>query len=80
MTIQKEKLIDMYRTMVRIRRFEEKTGRAFADGKIPGSCHTYNGQEAVAAGAMANLRLDDYIVSTHRGMDICSPRVEKLIG
>ena len=67
MAIAKEKLIDLYRTMVRIRRFEERVAREFAEGNIPGSVHSYIGEEAVATGAIAHLRLDDYIMSTHRG-------------
>lgn len=67
MTIAKEKLIDMYRTMVRIRRFEERVAREFAEGNIPGTVHSYIGEEAVATGAIAHLRKDDYIMSTHRG-------------
>ncbi len=67
MAIPKEKLIDMFRTMLRIRRFEERVSREFADGHIPGSVHTYIGEEAVATGAIAHLRKDDYIMSTHRG-------------
>lgn len=67
MAIAKEKLIDMYRTMVRIRRFEERVAQEFADGNIPGSVHSYIGEEAVATGAIAQLRKDDYIMSTHRG-------------
>jgi pyruvate dehydrogenase E1 component alpha subunit len=65
--MSKEKTIDLYRTMVRIRRFEERVSREFADGKIPGSVHVYIGEEAVATGAIAHLRRDDYIMSTHRG-------------
>ena len=67
MAIPREKLIEMYRTMVRIRRFEERVVREFADGNIPGSVHVYIGEEAVATGAIAHLRKDDYIMSTHRG-------------
>ncbi|TET67628.1 MAG: thiamine pyrophosphate-dependent dehydrogenase E1 component subunit alpha [Dehalococcoidia bacterium] len=67
MAIAREKLIDMYRTIVRIRRFEERVSREFADGNIPGSVHVYIGEEAVATGAIAHLRKDDYIMSTHRG-------------
>jgi len=67
MSIAKEKLIAMYRTMVRIRRFEERIAQEFADGNIPGSVHLYIGEEAVATGAIAHLRKDDYIMSTHRG-------------
>jgi len=67
MTVAKEKLLDMYRTMVRIRRFEERVSEEFAAGNIPGSVHVYIGEEAVATGAIAHLRTDDYIMSTHRG-------------
>jgi len=67
MPIEKEKLIDMYRTMVRIRTFEERVSKEFAVGSIPGFVHLYIGEEATATGACANLRPDDYITSTHRG-------------
>ena len=67
MAIAKEKLIDMYRTMVRIRTFEERVDKEFAVGNIPGFVHLYSGEEASATGACANLRPDDYITSTHRG-------------
>ncbi len=67
MAVEKEKLIDMYRTMVRIRTFEERVRKEFAAGNIPGFVHLYTGEEAVATGACANLRPDDYITSTHRG-------------
>jgi len=67
MPIEKEKLIDMYRTMVRIRLFEEKIAEDFAAGKIPGFVHLSVGQEANATGVCANLRTDDIITSTHRG-------------
>lgn len=67
MAIDKEKMIWMFRTMVRIRRFEERIAREFADGNIPGSVHLYIGEEAVATGAIAHLKKEDYIMSTHRG-------------
>jgi len=67
MAIKKEKLIEMYRVMVRIRSFEERVVKEFAAGNIPGAAHLYAGEEAVAAGACANLRPNDYIISTHRG-------------
>jgi len=67
MAIAKEKLISMYRTMVRIRIFEERVAKEFAAGNIHGFVHLYVGEEAVATGACANLRPDDYITSTHRG-------------
>jgi pyruvate dehydrogenase E1 component alpha subunit len=65
--VAKEKLIEMYRTMVRIRTFEERVQKEFAAGRIGGFVHLYAGEEAVATGVCANLRLDDYVTSTHRG-------------
>ena len=65
--IKKEKLIDMYRVMVRIRIFEERVFKEYTAGNTPGNAHLYVGEEAVATGACANLRPDDYITSTHRG-------------
>jgi len=65
--IEKEKLLEMYRTMVRIRTFEKRVAKEFAAGNIPGFVHLYVGEEATATGACTNLRPDDYITSTHRG-------------
>jgi acetoin:2,6-dichlorophenolindophenol oxidoreductase subunit alpha len=67
MAINREKLIDMYRVMVRIRTFEEKVAKEHSSGRLPGAAHFYSGEEAVATGACANLRVSDYITSTHRG-------------
>ncbi len=67
LAIGKEKLIDMYKTLVRIRTFEERVAKEYAAGKIQGIVHLYLGEEAIATGSCANLRSDDYIVSTHRG-------------
>jgi pyruvate dehydrogenase E1 component alpha subunit len=57
----------MYERMLKIRHFEERVKELFAAGELPGFVHLYLGQEAVAAGACATLRDDDYITSTHRG-------------
>lgn len=65
--ISKEKLVSLFRTMVRIRTFEQRVSREFAAGNIPGIVHLYLGEEAVATGACASLNSDDYITSTHRG-------------
>src|SRR6266702_7870039 len=62
-----EVLRDLHRRMVRIRLFEEEAGKLMEGGRLPGFLHLYVGQEAVAAGVMANLRPDDVITSTHRG-------------
>src|SRR5260370_930083 len=56
----------LLRQMLLIRRFEEKAAEAYALGKIGGFCHLYIGQEAVAVGAIAALRDDDYVISSYR--------------
>lgn len=71
MHIGKEELINMYRTMLTIRRFEERVIIDYQSGAIPGLVHSYIGQEAVATGVCANLRLDDRIISNHRGHGHC---------
>jgi TPP-dependent pyruvate/acetoin dehydrogenase alpha subunit len=57
----------MYAGMLRVRLFEERVRELFAAGRIPGFLHTSVGQEAIAVGAAAALRPDDYVLSTHRG-------------
>ena len=61
------RLTDLYRTMVRIRAFEETALAAHQAGLMPGPLHVSIGQEAVAAGVCLNLRQDDRITSNHRG-------------
>ncbi len=61
-----EALRKLLRDMLLIRRFEEKSGEAYALGKIGGFCHLYIGQEAVAVGTMAALRPDDYVLTSYR--------------
>jgi acetoin:2,6-dichlorophenolindophenol oxidoreductase subunit alpha len=60
-------LLELHRTMVRIRVFEERVQELFSARKLPGFVHVYLGEEAVAAGVCAVLRSGDYITSTHRG-------------
>lgn len=67
MNISNSKVIDMYKTMLKIRKFEEVAVNASAEGRIPGFIHLYIGEEAVATGVCANLNDNDYITSTHRG-------------
>lgn len=71
MAITNEELIRMYTTMLTIRRFEERVAQDFHNGAFPGVVHSYIGQEAIAAGICANLRIDDRIVSNHRGHGHC---------
>ena len=61
-----ELLLKMLRQMLLVRRFEEKAAEAYALGKIGGFCHLYIGQEAVAVGALAALRDDDYVICSYR--------------
>src|SRR3979411_3284198 len=58
-------------TMYRIRAFEEKVDELFMRGEVHGTTHLSMGEEATAAGALAALRTDDYITSTHRGHGHC---------
>jgi 2-oxoisovalerate dehydrogenase E1 component len=67
MTLSVDAYESLYSTMVKIRRFDEKVTELFQQGLVKGTAHSYVGQEAVATGACANLREDDYIVSNHRG-------------
>lgn len=67
MDIDNETLLDLYRVMLTIRRFEERCIVDFWSGAIPGLVHSYIGEEAIATGVCAHLRKDDRIVSYHRG-------------
>src|SRR5256885_433105 len=58
---------NLYQRMALIRQCEEQLARSHQRGLIHGACHTYVGQEAIAAGVCAHLRPDDVIYSTHRG-------------
>ncbi|MBN2001420.1 pyruvate dehydrogenase (acetyl-transferring) E1 component subunit alpha [candidate division KSB1 bacterium] len=64
--MQKKKLVEMYRMMLLIRRFEERAAQMYGMQKITGFCHLYIGQEAVGVGAIAALRPDDYFISAYR--------------
>lgn len=61
-----KQLLDMYRGMVLIRRYEDHLYRLFLQGEVPGTLHQCQGQEAVAVGVCAALRTDDVVFSTHR--------------
>lgn len=67
MKVPNEDMKRMYKTLVRIRKFESKAVDLFAEGQIPGFLHSYLGEEAIATGVCANLRKTDFITSTHRG-------------
>jgi len=62
-----EQLVDLLYQMHLIRAFDEAAEQLYFAGKVHGTMHLCIGQEAVAVGAMAALRAEDYITSTHRG-------------
>ena len=63
LTLHESQLLDLYRRMTLIRRFEEKTAEMYSRGKITGFCHLYAGEEAVAVaevpGAGSQVDRDD---------------------
>lgn len=67
----KEGRLDALRRMLLIREHEDRAGKLFADGELPGFVHLYIGEEAVAVGACGALEDADYITSTHRGHGHC---------
>ena len=58
--------LELYRTMVLIRRFEERSLRAYQAKKIGGFLHLYTGQEAVAVGCCSLLGRNDHIITAYR--------------
>lgn len=67
-------LLTLYRQMLLIRRFEEKSAEMYALAKIAGFLHLYIGEEAIAVGAIAPLRPDDYVISAYRDHGHCLAR------
>ena len=59
-------LLARYRTMLRIRRFEERCAELYSAELIRGFVHLYIGEEAVAVGVIDQLRADDAVVATYR--------------
>jgi acetoin:2,6-dichlorophenolindophenol oxidoreductase subunit alpha len=69
--LDKQTLIELYTTMLTIRRFEERVVTEFYAGNIFGFIHSYIGQEAIATGVCKHLTASDRIVSHHRGHGHC---------
>lgn len=67
-----EKALGMYKTMYRIRKYEESIYYLFLEGIMPGTIHQSTGEEASAVGMLYDLRKDDWMATTHRpaGHDI----------
>ncbi len=64
--LSKEEKLELYRTMMRIRRFEERSLRAYQAKKIGGFLHLYIGQEAVAVGCCSLMGKDDHVITAYR--------------
>jgi pyruvate dehydrogenase E1 component alpha subunit len=64
--ITAENGVHLYYQMLLMRRFEEKSAEQYTKAKIRGFLHLYVGEEAVAAGVMQALTIEDYILSTYR--------------
>src|SRR6266850_2568178 len=64
--LDSDTLKKLFRQMLLIRRFEEKSAEAYSMGKIGGFCHLYIGQEAVAVGAISAIETDDYVLTSYR--------------
>ncbi|QBQ39989.1 pyruvate dehydrogenase (acetyl-transferring) E1 component subunit alpha [Sphingobacterium psychroaquaticum] len=64
--ITKETYLEWYKSMLLMRKFEEKTGQLYGQQKIRGFCHLYIGQEAVMAGTISATRPDDSVITSYR--------------
>jgi pyruvate dehydrogenase E1 component alpha subunit len=65
-SVSQEHPLELFRSMLRIRRFEERCVQLYSAARIRGFLHLYIGEEAIAAGVMPALQPDDAIVSTYR--------------
>src|SRR5919199_4239296 len=63
---EKDTLLKLYREMLLIRRFEEKTAEMYQMAKIGGFCHLNIGEEATIVGTISALRPEDYVYSNYR--------------
>ena len=70
----KDRALELLRQMWAIRMFEDQVYDLLGRNLIKGASHLYAGQEAVAVGAISQLREDDLITSTHRGHGHCYAR------
>jgi pyruvate dehydrogenase E1 component alpha subunit len=65
-SVDRDVLLKAYRTMLLIRRFEEKAGQLYGMGLIGGFCHLYIGQEAVVVGVQLALTDGDEVITSYR--------------
>jgi pyruvate dehydrogenase E1 component alpha subunit len=64
--VDRDQLLTAYRTMLLIRRFEEKAGQLYGMGLIGGFCHLYIGQEAVVTGMQMAISEGDEVITSYR--------------
>ena len=64
--LNKHQLIELYKQMLLIRRFEEKAGQLYGMGSIGGFCHLYIGQEAVVVGMQSVCEPGDSVITSYR--------------
>lgn len=64
--LEAEPRVAMYRRMLLCRMFEEQVYYLFLEGRLPGTIHQSQGQEATAVGVCSALETEDLITSTHR--------------
>ncbi len=64
--MDKETILDWYRQMVLIRRFEQRCSELYQAGKIGGFLHLYIGQEAVAVGSINAKQENDHVITAYR--------------
>ena len=69
--IEHEVLLEMFRSVYKTRRFEQRCIELYREGTIRGYLHLYSGEEAIAAGVCAAIGKEGYITSTHRGHGHC---------
>ncbi len=72
--MDRQDLLSLYRQMLLIRRFEEKSAEMYALAKIAGFLHLYIGEEAIAVGTIAAVGPDDYVISSYRDHGHCLAR------
>ena len=64
--VDKDQMLEFYRQMLLIRRFEERAGQLYGMGLIGGFCHLYIGQEAVAVGVQSVKEKGDQVITAYR--------------
>ena len=64
--VEREHALHLLKSMIRIRRLEEKCAELYGAMKIRGFMHLYDGEEAVAVGVLEALTAEDAVVATYR--------------